>query len=118
MRMPFTAFFTKPATPPLPPPPAELEEMDKVRLQELRAVRSTNKAEFDQAFAKRVDYERAHKILDAISIFRGVGFKRVGAAREHPRYGELCFAEQAAKRRWWASCKQVSDLEFALGVKK
>jgi hypothetical protein len=118
MRTPFTAFFTKLVTPPLPPPPAELEEMDKLRLEHLRCDRRQTKAEFDQASAERKKYEDEHRILDAISIYKGAAFQRIAAAQEHPEYGRLCAVEQAAQRRWWASCKQVADFEFAIGVKK
>jgi len=115
-------WFTKPlskataipqANPSLPPTAAELQH-----LAELRQVDRVNKAEFDAASAVRKDYEHTHRILDAISIYKGNGFKRVAAMRENPAYGELWAVEQTAQRRWWVSRKAICDLEFALGVKK
>jgi hypothetical protein len=109
-------FFTRPLTVEPDPPPAELHDLDLLHLEHLRCDRRQTKAEFDAAARRRKNYEDTHKILDAISIFKGSGFKRVAAAKEHPEYGRLCAVEESAKRRWWASQKAVCDLEMKLGV--
>src|SRR6266853_6486792 len=101
----FTRLLSKPTTipqanPSLPPTAAELQHLD-----ELRQVDRENKMQFDAAATRRGAYERTHRILDAISIYKGNAFKRVAAMRENPAYGELWAVEQTAQRRWWTGRK-------------
>lgn len=75
-----------------------------------------NKLKFDAASAVRRDYERTHRILDAVSIYKGNAFKRVAAAQENPELAKLCFDEALARQRWFVGRKAVCDLEIKLGV--
>jgi len=115
----FTELLSEPAPipghnpPSLPPTPAELQHLD-----ELRRTDQLNKLAFDAAATSREAYERTHRILDAISIYKGNAFKRVAAAKENPEFAQLCFVEQTAKQRWFVGRRAVCDLEFSLGVKK
>ncbi|SRR6266571_5079374 len=112
----FTRLLSKPTTipqanPSLPPTRAELQQ-----LEDLRQTDHRNKLEFDAAAATRQDYERTHRILDAISIYKGNAFKRVAAAQENPELAKLCFDEALARQRWFVGRKAVCDLEIKLGV--
>jgi hypothetical protein len=70
---------------------------------------------FDIAAADRRGYQVMHPVLDAVSIIRGNGFVRVAAAREHPRFAELCFAEATAKKRWTELLARRAELLMRKG---
>lgn len=83
-----------------------------------RAADRENKAAFDAAAAQCRVYASRHRMWDALIPVNGSPTVRLHAMLEHPEFGKLCHEEDVAKRAWWASRKRVSDLEFAMGVKR
>jgi len=110
------SWFTRTTEPTTIPQQHSASTDELEHLEELRRQDRLNKRAFDAAFANRDAYERTHKILDAVSIIRGSGFVRVGAAKENPALALLYSIEETTQRHWWAGRKQLTDEERRLGV--